>query len=110
MTLINGYKHTFGIMENRDIYAWGGNEHGQLGLGHTLDVSSPVEWTVLKILPSIEFQWTPSRLRVFGPKMKERILVVMMLSQVDRKRNEPFHPSTFFYLLPKDILYLICQN
>lgn len=29
--------------ENFDLYAWGGNERGQLGLGHYQDVSVPTK-------------------------------------------------------------------
>ena len=84
--------------------------HGEkLGLGHTEIQDTPQEWNVLNLLVEQTVEWTPSIHRMFGSNMKERIKVVMMLSLVDMSSDSPLHSSTFFYLVPKDILYLICQ-
>ena len=108
VTLFNGREHTYGMTDNGTIYAWGNNLCGRLGLGHTESQHTPQEWNVLKLLVEPTVEWTPSNHRMFGSTMKETIKVVM-LSLVDKSSYSPLHGSTFFYLVPKDILYWIFQ-
>lgn len=41
--IIAGHYHNFAISSNGKVYAWGQNTNGQLGLGHTNNVLTPVE-------------------------------------------------------------------
>ncbi|MEM7159060.1 MAG: DUF4215 domain-containing protein [Myxococcota bacterium] len=38
-----GGDHTCAVVEGHQLYCWGENDSGQLGLGHTLDVSNPLD-------------------------------------------------------------------
>uniref|UniRef100_A0A3Q2L5Y8 HECT-type E3 ubiquitin transferase n=1 Tax=Equus caballus TaxID=9796 RepID=A0A3Q2L5Y8_HORSE len=43
-----GAEHTLALASNGDVYAWGSNSEGQLGLGHTNHVREPTLVTVLQ--------------------------------------------------------------
>lgn len=43
-----GAEHTLALSSNGDVYAWGSNSEGQLGLGHTNHVREPTLITVLQ--------------------------------------------------------------
>ena len=41
-----GYNHVLGLTERGDLYVWGSNMHGQLGLGDTKDRTKPSRLTL----------------------------------------------------------------
>ena len=46
--LVCGYSHTVALLKNEQIYVWGRNDCGQLGLGHYTNSALPEHVTALK--------------------------------------------------------------
>ncbi len=42
ISISTGYQHTCGIIDNNDLYCWGRNDDGQLGIGSMADVNYPL--------------------------------------------------------------------
>ena len=42
-SLSNGHETSLGVKTDGSLYAWGGNNYGELGLGNTTNYSSPVQ-------------------------------------------------------------------
>ena len=42
ISISTGYHHTCGIIDNNDLYCWGRNDDGQLGIGSMADVNYPL--------------------------------------------------------------------
>ncbi|MAD72950.1 MAG: hypothetical protein CL973_04075, partial [Euryarchaeota archaeon] len=42
ISISTGYHHTCGIIDNNDLYCWGRNDDGQLGIGSIADVNYPL--------------------------------------------------------------------
>jgi len=66
------------ILLSDKIYVWGQNDHGQLGLGHKENITSPTELILPMDIKSINCGWyhsvaltyTPNKLYVWGPNFK----------------------------------------
>ena len=53
--------------------------------------------------------WSRKKHNQFGQKTKQSIFTILLLSLLDSKTKKPLHQQTFFYLLPKDILFELFQ-
>ena len=51
-------------------------------------------------------EWKPSNHKLFSTKTKEQIKTILLLSLFNSK-NQPRHPSCYFYKLPRDIRFEI---
>jgi len=69
-----------------------GNGHIQIFKSHI----SPLEWN-----PSLHHQ--------FPSSIRNEIKIMMMISLRNPITKEPNHPESFFYLIPKDILFIIAR-
>eukprot|EP00004_Rigifila_ramosa_P024507 TRINITY_DN7127_c0_g1_i1.p1 TRINITY_DN7127_c0_g1~~TRINITY_DN7127_c0_g1_i1.p1 ORF type:complete len:938 (+),score=202.27 TRINITY_DN7127_c0_g1_i1:1762-4575(+) len=49
-----GYHHSLALTDSDDLFAWGWNAHGQLGVGDTVDVFSPKPVTALVDEPIVQ--------------------------------------------------------
>jgi hypothetical protein len=52
--------------------------------------------------------WTPSTHSLFPLKFRQVVKAVLMLG-AKRQDGTPYYPQTYFYKLPKDVLFLILQ-
>ena len=62
-SLVCGAYHTFAVDDTRGVHAWGQNDFGQLGLGHTNPVSSPA---MVASLPPVMAQKKPYGVDTFA--------------------------------------------
>jgi alpha-tubulin suppressor-like RCC1 family protein len=46
-SIISGSNHSFAVSSNGDVWAWGDNQYGQLGIGTKINVTNPVKATNL---------------------------------------------------------------
>ena len=53
--------------------------------------------------------WSPKKHNQFGFQTKQSIFTILLLSLLDSKTKKPLHQQTFFYLIPKDILFELFQ-
>lgn len=63
-----------------------------------------IVWLVAQQLPV----WTPECHWMFSPAFKEQVITLLLMAQRDNK-GKPYHSETFWYKLPKEIIYSIIQ-
>ncbi len=105
-SIICGEEHSFGITKEGTVYAWGSNE-GQYGNGTTEGSLIPTIINEWRMIPSIE--WNPNTHKYFGNTTRESIKMILFMSLINQNTGNPYHPKSLFYLLPKDIIFIVCQ-
>ena len=111
LNLSSGNHHIICITKSENIYVWGKNESGQLGLGDRNDRNIPT----LLALPNNEkikfsnLNWTKSNHKHSSNFTKKIIKTILILNLKDKKTEKPKYYESFFYSLPKEIMIEIFQ-
>ena len=103
------------LKESGNVYGWGKNEYGELGLGHNKYTNEPTEISTLSKIEVIPFEtmcyfigeWNTTNHKLFSTKTKEQIKTILLLSLFNSITKQPQHPSCYFYKLPRDIRFEI---
>jgi len=57
----------------------------------------------------IILEWNPSSHHQFPSSTRNEIKIMMMISLRNPITKEPNHPESFFFIIPKDILFIIAR-
>ena len=105
--------YNFLITKNENLYVFGNNKYGQLGLGDNNNRNLPTLLNLPnneKIKPFIENQstWNKKEHKYSSNSTKLIIKSFLILSLINLKTDKPKY-SSLIYLLPKDIIIEILQ-